>query len=283
MTAGRPPAESRTSKQRKRRPEQTHRALRYLVASLVLAAITIAGIYANVRYGEMPIAVGERSSIVGTTTPDGSGQIYDTSADPSDPFDFAASNGHFDAQFSEKATADATVRLSTDWGPSLAFGLIGAENVPRTVEGNVISFHPDANIRVDYKVLDDRVKEDIVLLSRPASNVLTFDLNADGLEMRESADGYHFFAPGDEEIFWLQQPTIESLGSVRGAVTMTIEGSRMRLVIDETFLDKAFYPVTIDPTVVGTSTNAASTSYSNTRKLFEASDGNLILDRKSVV
>jgi len=231
----------------------------------------------NVRYGELPIAVGQGGSVISTATPDASGLISDVSADPTKLYNYEADNGRMHAEFSSKEENDASVRLSTDRGEVLSFGLAGTADVPRTISGNVIQFTPDANVEVRYEVLDDRVKEQIILKERPATNVFTFSFHSTGLNVVESAYGYHFYSSEGEEVFWLMRPTVASLGAVEGRSTFEISGSTMRLTIDQGFLDSAFYPVTVDPTVVGTSSNAAATAYSNNRKMLQTSDGRLVL------
>ncbi len=257
------------------------RILQVIIAAVVLSSLTAAGMWVNLHFGEVPLAVGESGGIVSTATgpdgPDASGMIRNVSSDRSKAFAFEADNGRLHAEFSSKKSLDAGVRLSTDRGEAISFSLLGSDNVPRSVSRNVIQFSPEANVQVKYQVLDDRVKEKIVLLSPPKSNVFTFRFSSVGLKKIESVDGYHFYASDGEEVFWLMAPTVDSFGAVPGKSSFEISGNTMRLTVDQDFLDKAFYPVIIDPTVVGTSSSAAATAYSNNRKLLHASDDNLVL------
>lgn len=260
-----------------RRRVRSKQAARFVVAAVVFAVLASAGVWLFSRYGEVELAVGESGSIVSTTTVEGSGRIADVSDNPAEEFNYKADNGRFGVGFSDKPQNDASVQLSTSQGTSLSFGLASTDGVPRTVDENTIQFVPDPDIEVKYTVLDDRIKEDIILKAPPETNTFTFDFDVTGLAMVRSPDGYHFFDAAGDEIFWLQEPTVKSLNSVAGTATLTISDSKMHLTVDQDFLDKAFYPVTIDPTIVGTSSSSAATAYTNSRRLVETSDANLAL------
>jgi hypothetical protein len=131
---------------------------------------------------------------------------------------------------------------------------------------------------------------EVILNSKPASNVLSFDIDLTGLESyyqapmnevhpedsnaTETTSGsayrpvnvvgsYAFYYIAGGKAFHLYRPLItDHIGNTVWGV-LNISGPTMTITIDQSFLDNATYPVTVDPTWGYTSVGASSDYWPN--------------------
>lgn len=148
--------------------------------------------------------------------------------------------------------------------------------IPLTLDNKVI-FTPSSQIDVIYTVGKRKIKEEIILKKKPLANVLTFSFLSNDLTPKLAGDGYHLFDDSGNELFLIEKPIVNDARGTAGNATLDITGSTATLTIDRAFLDKATYPVTVDPTVIATSTSSLATAYSIQRKMVKTSGGTLVL------
>ncbi len=131
---------------------------------------------------------------------------------------------------------------------------------------------------------DGGYEYEVILKSKPSSNVLTFNLdtknlvayyqpplNADNKLCTETACGnatrpenivgsYAFYTTEGKKVFHLYRPLVTDAKGNKIWGSMKIDKSTMTITIDQAWLDKAVYPVVVDPTW-GYTTVGASSDY----------------------
>ncbi|TLM97407.1 DNRLRE domain-containing protein, partial [bacterium] len=128
-----------------------------------------------------------------------------------------------------------------------------------TVQQNAM-LYPDVKEQVDlrYTVLNDQVKEDIILKDRGAASDFKFSLATGNLQVRTQKDGIiEFVEPGTGTVVWsMSKPYMyDAAGAESKGVTVTVEKQDDRhilsLAADKKWLaDPARkWPVVIDPTL----------------------------------
>lgn len=129
---------------------------------------------------------------------------------------------------------------------------------------------------------DGGYEYEVILKSKPSSNVLTFNLdtknlvayyqpplNADNKLCTETACGnavrpenivgsYAFYTPDGKKVFHLYRPLVLDAKGNKIWGILKIDGSTLTITIDQAWLDKAAYPVVVDPTWGYTSIGASS-------------------------
>ncbi len=113
-----------------------------------------------------------------------------------------------------------------------------------------------------YKYISnhDGIKEEIVLNKKPESNVFSFEIKAEGLKLEKTEyDRTIRFIDkkADRQVAYIDEPNIKdktgktSYSEVAYELEKTAEDKyELRVVADKEYLEKAQYPIVIDPTVV---------------------------------
>lgn len=113
-----------------------------------------------------------------------------------------------------------------------------------------------------YKYISnhDGIKEEIVLNKKPESNVFSFEIKAEGIELKttEYDRTIRFIdKKADRQIAYIDEPNIKdktgktSYSEVAYELEKTAEDKyELKIVVDKGYLEKAQYPVVIDPTVM---------------------------------
>jgi len=136
------------------------------------------------------------------------------------------------------------------------------------------------------------IEQEIILKEKPSSNVILFDIETKGLKIEKKGNEYIFYKeekmPGMSEdlpekqrkikhIAYYLEPVIlkDAKGQEIEAET-EIKNGKFKIIIDKDFLDKAVYPVSVDPSyTVKTGANTYSTEGNTQRKLARKSNGDL--------
>lgn len=191
----------------------------------------------------------------------------------------SSSSGNYKANFWNKKKNLVSLHLTGN-GHSLLFTLLNYNATSPEANLNYLVFRPSRSLEVKYTVHQGEVKEELILKSKPPSNLFAFRvIPSDNLIPASSRHGWHFLQPETgEEAFWIPNPTVvDRLGRL-GKAQAELKGHRYYLTVDENFFKWAAYPVTIDPTVkVADTTSTNPTAYVTQRKLFRTEAGKLIL------
>lgn len=120
---------------------------------------------------------------------------------------------------------------------------------------------------VAYTTSPDRIKEEIFLYEKPASNVFSFNFDKGDLSVVQDDDGYRLVDIDGIEKFFIPNPTVADANGNSGFASLQLSDNAAVLTVDQEFIDEAAYPIVIDPTVVG-SVNWNGTLQSSQRKTF---------------
>lgn len=197
-------------------------------------------------------------------------------ADPKSSYALKADLGTAVVQF-ENRDKQAGAQFSAG-NSALGFFLRGsADSTVKKTSKNSVAFEK-GDMRVVYTIDKSTVKEEIILDKKPSHTEWVFDYNETGLRREAGPDGgWQYFNEAGEEVFCIPTATVSDANGATGTVTMTIKDSELILAVDEAFLQKAAYPVVIDPTVVATAAIDSATSYTNSRKLVKTKSGAFFL------
>ncbi len=122
--------------------------------------------------------------------------------------------------------------------------------------------YEDESREISYRYISnhDGVKEEIILNKKPESNIFCFKINAEGLELSETEyDKTIRFTDKKtkRQIAYIEEPDIRDKTGNRTysevgyeLEKITEDEYELRVVVDKEYLEKAQYPVVIDPTVV---------------------------------
>lgn len=139
-------------------------------------------------------------------------------------------------------------------GSSLLMAPADIASVTGKVYSNTIlyeSIYPDTDLR--YTVEDNRLKEDIIVKKKTGSSDFYFQLTViNAVHQRMPEGEIHFFdSSSGLPLFYMARPFAEDSNGTRCdlvSVDISNEGL-LRLAVDPQWLNKAAYPVTIDPTI----------------------------------
>lgn len=164
-------------------------------------------------------------------------------------------------EFGRKSDDAPLCKVGTDEEHWLSFVLQGVTSTSTLVVDKKISFDK-SDVKIEYDIDQGELKETITLKTKPAQNTLVFDYDTSGINIKLTED--QLFCYERDEItkesgsllFHSSKPiAIDSEGSKQDVkVTIDDETKTITFTIDQTWLDKAVYPVTIDPTVSTTTT-----------------------------
>lgn len=134
--------------------------------------------------------------------------------------------------------------------------------------GNAIRYsNVFANTDFQYTLIGNRVKEDIILLSKEASNCYSYELNTYGLKAELIRNTLYIYEEGTnpelDAVFILEAPEMidaadEISFGIRMDVSETDNGYLVTVTADKEWLSAAerVYPVRIDPTAIQVSQSA---------------------------
>ena len=149
-------------------------------------------------------------------------------------------------------------------------GLKGSKN---TVASSVLNGY------LSWTLTNNKLKEELILYAKPGTNIFSFWYKKSNLTLTKKADGrYSLFDSGGSEIYRILPPMAYDANGREGDMDMLIDQTNEKIIftVDQAFLDKAVYPINIDPSIIYQQGSAASTAYGNSRKVFRDSNGNLI-------
>ncbi len=146
---------------------------------------------------------------------------------------------------------------------SKATEIIKTENtdiIIKETDQNKIIYEDKSRVSYKYTSNHDGVKEEIILNRQPESNIFRFEINAEGLKLSKTEyDKTIRFIDkkADRQVAYIDEPNIKDK---RGETSysevgyelekITEDKYEVRVVVDKEYLEKAQYPVVIDPTVV---------------------------------
>ncbi|HVZ66924.1 MAG TPA: peptidoglycan DD-metalloendopeptidase family protein [Patescibacteria group bacterium] len=196
-------------------------------------------------------------------------------------------NRGVNAHFWDKDKKKADFSLTDDSGKSsLSFTLRqdsnATDSAAPTVNGEELTYPVtvggvDAVLK--YTVTDNQVKEQIVFDKKPdISNDLNivFDTQVNGLKTTSNNGQYNLKSDDGSDNWTIQTPNVVDSKGDNGQIIGVLDGSTYTLKIDKDFLDKANYPITVDPTVViNTSSDLNATQASTQHHIVRTSDGTL--------
>ena len=144
-----------------------------------------------------------------------------------------------------------------DGAITLSFHLVGYGAPQRVDAGeNTVTSTLSRELSVRYTMRADRVKEDFILSSRPASRDFRFSLQTTGLTGAQEEDGIYFRTADGKEAYRMLNPTVSDATRRLGKATLTLSDSVLVLSVDTRFLVTAVYPVAVDPTTIGAGASA---------------------------
>lgn len=254
-----------------------------LVALLLLGLVCLGGSASAKRAAvavrrQRPRAAAGALSKLGTSRP--APGLRATSG--GEPFKYATAFGDCRALLGDRSSGSAVVRMGVDdnW---LEFMLAGSAGSTSSLTGGKLVFNQAAKRTVTYERLDNGIKENIVLSTRPKSPAIAFRFRQSDLTMKRRRNGYHFFAPGKDELFWVKNPVVYDANGVQGGATLRILGSRAIIRVDDKFLAQAKYPIIVDPTIVATASQASPAGLPIERHIVRTSAGTLVFFYQSGV
>jgi len=197
--------------------------------------------------------------------------------DAKSPYAYQADLGGAVARFQDKAGRRAGVRFNS---ANAGLGFFLRDSTGSTAV-KIDSDHVDfikGDTKVRYTVAGGKIKEEIVLKAKPPGPTLAFDYYEDGVRREATKDGgWRYLDENEAEVFRILPATVKDAGGAVGTASMAIQDATLTLTVDPAFLQRAAYPVVIDPTVVTTTTVASATRYTNSRKLVRTKSGALFL------
>lgn len=163
----------------------------------------------------------------------------------------------------EAGNLDVTLpaRMTRQRGYTLSDGEDSLEIIPLAgnysesiAEGSAIRYNNVfENVDIQYTVIGDMVKEDIILLEKQERNEFSYRLESDTLKFKKQDEAVFAYAAGaDEPKFALTAPLmIDAAGNVSKDILLTYDASEkvVTYTADEAWLndEEREYPVRIDP------------------------------------
>ncbi len=162
--------------------------------------------------------------------------------------------GPVDLRFETTPEGNDAVRL-TDGDRSLSFGIAGSKLSKAESKNNEVSYVDENGARFVYQTFATHLKESVILSAAPATAPsYTFPISTKGLKAEQGKDGRIVFTGDDgKAVFSVPQgvATDSSLSPSQSkvAVKLSTDGGAIEVTPDWEWLQKATYPVVIDPQV----------------------------------
>lgn len=183
-------------------------------------------------------------------------------AGPGYKADFAPGGFTFQPARGDEATEALPFRFElTDVGRASGERRRGARSMPRVEEHRVVVDHGDGLVEV-YDVFAEGLEQSFVLDAPPsgAGDLVVRGTIETALTARPAADGSSiaFESPDGAGVRWSDVVGIDARGE-RASGTLRLDGDMLELVLPESFVDRASYPLVLDPMITplfGVSGNA---------------------------
>jgi YD repeat-containing protein len=202
--------------------------------------------------------------------------LADRSGDPAWGYRYGARVGGSRVGLFGKASGAADAWLQHHSGTSLRFALPGTPTL--LAAGGATATAQVGTVTARWTSLADRLKEDLVLASRPAGDQVSFGLETQGLHLvSDGSGGYRAQDAHGQTLFHLLAPTVHDALGRTGTAKLSIVGTTATLGLDPAFLAAAAYPVTVDPTVLYTGVHSDGTAYVTSLRLVRDNYGKLLL------
>jgi hypothetical protein len=134
-------------------------------------------------------------------------------------------------------------------GATLGFQMLGAATT-RSAHGAVATAEVGP-VKAIWTSYTDRVKEQLVLSSRPAGDRLSFAISDRGLTYATDGRGGYLARERDGQLrFHVLAPTVVDATGKAGTASLTLEEHSATIHLASSFLDTSVYPLVVDPTVV---------------------------------
>ncbi len=175
--------------------------------------------------------------------------LVDQSQDASLTYQFRAEPAAYHVEVFSKTSGQADVRLQHPAsGTSLGFTALGSMTAHTTQGPTAISQVGSATVR--WTVFPHGLKEDVELPARPQGDQIGFTVQSTGLSVEP--DGHGGYRARDSHgitRFHLLAPFAWDAAGHLGSATLTLQGTSAAIQLDPTFLSRAVYPITVDPTI----------------------------------
>ncbi|MBI4493717.1 MAG: hypothetical protein HY690_13075, partial [Chloroflexi bacterium] len=224
-----------------------------------------------------PVVVVSATATATTTAPSTTLALIDQSQDNREPYRYRAEPQGYRLELFEKASGAANVRLThLDSDTMLSFALPGTATAPTSVGATASAQVGSLSVR--WTSSADRLKEELVLASRPAGDQVVFSLQQRGLRFEPDGQGGYLARDGQGlPIFQVLAPTAQDALGRPGLASLSLSGAALVLRLDPAFLAAATYPVIVDPTVVYVNSSSFATGFNNSARLLQDSFGKLLL------
>ncbi|WP_134219971.1 RHS repeat-associated core domain-containing protein [Pelotomaculum sp. FP] len=136
---------------------------------------------------------------------------------------------------------------------SLLMSPLNPRSVSSSVYQNTITYeniYPDTNIR--YTLESNRLKEDIIVQRYTGMSDFYFQLSVSNAVYDNNSEGEicFFDVVTAKPLFYLAKPyAMDKNGNRCDLVTLALTKEGLKLTVDQDWLKKAAYPITIDPTI----------------------------------
>ncbi|SHL04061.1 hypothetical protein SAMN02745123_03991, partial [Desulforamulus aeronauticus DSM 10349] len=177
---------------------------------------------------------------------------YSVSSEADGSFSIKNKKGLYTAAFKPKS---GNGLLSFSQGnANLLISPLNPGSVSGSVYNNTITYeniYPDTSIR--YTLEKNRLKEDIIIQKYTGMSDFFFQLNMNNAEYEKQSSGeISFFDTNtSEQLFYMANPyAVDMNGNCCNLVTLEFtKKGLLKLTVDPEWLNKAVYPVKIDPTI----------------------------------
>jgi hypothetical protein len=195
----------------------------------------------------------------------------------SDAYLYRAERDGYRLEVFPRGSPTAGVRLShAPSDTSLRFALMGAAR-GRTVSGSTATAEL-SGLTARWHSMTDRVKEELLLPSRPPNDEIPFELEARGLTLTpDEVGGLVARDRSGAEIYRILRPTATDSAGERALLSLAADGARATIRLPAPFAASASYPITVDPTVISSGIGRRSVAYGNSVRLLEDGFGKLLL------
>lgn len=146
------------------------------------------------------------------------------------------------------------------------------------VKKNIIEWIISDGVIGRYTMKEDRVKADYIVNKKESfEGRLVFDFETSGNSGSQiMPNGDIAITSGGKEIFTVPKPVIKDKKGSTFEGSYELSRGKLTIVVSKPVLEKAAFPITIDPVVIDNSATSTGTAYSNGRKILRDHWGNLL-------
>ena len=204
--------------------------------------------------------------------------VYPFIQESQSDFYYQADLGSFQTWFYDRAEKKAITRVGIDDQHYLEFFLPKEKNVPINLTEKGYSYQVSKDLKIDYSIKGNELKEDIIINQKPSDDSFEFSFKEKGIFHAEVGGEYYFFQSDSlEKIFKFQKPTVIDAEGQSGNISLNITDEKIVFTMDSEFRKNAQYPIVIDPYTVGTTTSTNGLGLEKDRSLVRNSRGIMIM------